>query len=375
MSKVSTSRRRKAVETIATGPKSNILFPTMFSADDLPSSFSVAQQKALISADFNSTLLLQFLFGIYTGVFPAAIYIYIHKKNRTRASDMIIIGSTTALYFATALATVMNWLYTNILLGTHGATRAEMVLENLTQDGPLGEHIIEDLTIFVVYSLADGLLTLDLDQVFTAHRATHSGDSLLIDTKPGFKTIQVVGILDRLTAAAFVAVAATSFVSTGMICLQIWRHTTPRSQSRKRYRTIISALVESSAIYTAVVSFEAVLQFTYTGNIKRSLQVFVISYFVSAVSQMISGLAPSLMIARLFLSSGPEDTEDFSVHLPSDLITCASYATDTDMANAGADLEMQQMGSIGLGEDIRVVAPICHGQPEHEVEDRLNTTA
>ncbi|KAF9554301.1 hypothetical protein CPC08DRAFT_766853 [Agrocybe pediades] len=46
----------------------------MSTTDDFP--FSVAQQKALISADLNSTLLFQFLFGIYTGLFPATLYIY-----------------------------------------------------------------------------------------------------------------------------------------------------------------------------------------------------------------------------------------------------------------------------------------------------------
>ncbi|KAF9536098.1 hypothetical protein CPC08DRAFT_771736 [Agrocybe pediades] len=46
----------------------------MSTTDEFP--YSVAQQKALISADLNSTLLGQFLFGIYTGIFLATMYIY-----------------------------------------------------------------------------------------------------------------------------------------------------------------------------------------------------------------------------------------------------------------------------------------------------------
>ncbi|KAF9554381.1 hypothetical protein CPC08DRAFT_766781 [Agrocybe pediades] len=362
----------------------------MSSTNDFALSLSVTQQKALISSDLNSILLLHFLFGIYTGVFPAAIYIYgvssisqklscpikeftiykVHKKNRTQASDRIVMGSITASYFTTALTIVMNWLYTNILLGKHGATRAEIVLETLTQDVPLGESIIEDLTLFVVYLLADGLLVwrcfhscgrsfrrslprIALLIVETVLALTTIAYSLLIDAKPGFKTTQADVIFNRLSAAAFVAAATTSFVSTGVICRQIWRHTTPISRSRKRYRTIINALIESSAIYPVAVLFEAALQFAYTGSVESSLEVLIITNFVSAVTQIISGLAPALMIARLFLSSGQEDTEVFSAHIPSDLITHASHATGANMTNVGADLEMQQRVFIEVGEEER----------------------
>ncbi|KAF9539849.1 hypothetical protein CPC08DRAFT_770904 [Agrocybe pediades] len=128
----------------------------MSTPHDLP--YSIGQQKAFISSELNSTLLTLFLFGIYTGLFPATIYIYVRKENRTAARDRIIIGSTTALYCLTALNTVMNWLYTNALFGTHGATRLEMFAEIASPDVPLGEKIIEDLTVFAVFLFADGLL-------------------------------------------------------------------------------------------------------------------------------------------------------------------------------------------------------------------------
>ncbi|KAF9554120.1 hypothetical protein CPC08DRAFT_727404, partial [Agrocybe pediades] len=114
----------------------------MSAAQSFP--FSIAQQKAMISADFNSTVLY--------------LYLYVHKEHRTRARDRIIIGTSTALYFAIALNGLMNWLHTNTLFGTHGATRVEMFVESLSQDTALGQKIIIVVISFAVYLLADGLL-------------------------------------------------------------------------------------------------------------------------------------------------------------------------------------------------------------------------
>ncbi|KAF9552674.1 hypothetical protein CPC08DRAFT_822744 [Agrocybe pediades] len=120
--------------------------------------YSVAQQKAMISVDLNSTLLAQFLFGIYTGIFLATMYIYSHKENCTRARDMIIIGNAGALYLLITLTTLINWIYTNILFCTKGATRVDMFIESVTEDIPLGEEIIDDVTSLVGFLFADGLL-------------------------------------------------------------------------------------------------------------------------------------------------------------------------------------------------------------------------
>ncbi|KAF9553199.1 hypothetical protein CPC08DRAFT_767724 [Agrocybe pediades] len=359
------------------------VFPTMSTTDNFP--FSVAQQKALISANLNSTLLLQFLFGIYTGVFPATIYIYIYRENRTRARDRIIIGTTAALYCLTAVNTVINWLYTDILGITRNATRVEMFIESAIQDIPLGEEIIRDLTFFAAFVLADGLLVwrcfhscgrsfrrsllpIALLMVEIVLALTVNVYRCLLDTKPNFATRQTEVIFNHLSATTFVAVAATSLVSTAVICLQIWRRTTLVSRSRKRYRTIINALIESSALYTVTVIFSAVLAFNNTGIIKSSFRVVLISYFDQAATQIISGLAPTLMIARLFVSSGQEDTELSSARLPTDLIGRTAHATGDNIVNVGCDLEMQQSGSTPVGEgESEEIKPVARMENEAEV--------
>ncbi|KAF9541631.1 hypothetical protein CPC08DRAFT_717107, partial [Agrocybe pediades] len=274
----------------------------MSAPDDVP--YSVAQQKTLLSSDLNSTLIYQFLFGIYTGVFPAALYIYVHNENRTRTKDVIIIGCITALYSLTVLNTTMNWLYTNILFVTNGATRVDMFLESALQDVPLGEQIIEDLTIFAVYLFADGLLVwrcfhscgrsfrrslfpialLIVETVLALIATTYS----CLLNKPNFETVQTDAISTCLNAATFVVVAVTSGVSTSLICLQIWRHTSRSSRSWKYYRTIINVLIESSAMYTLTVLLSAIADFILTGNMQSTLAALILSNYVDAATQIIS---------------------------------------------------------------------------------------
>ncbi|KAF9542128.1 hypothetical protein CPC08DRAFT_756085 [Agrocybe pediades] len=366
----------------------------MSTIDELP--YSVAQQKAMISADLHSTLFYQFLFGIYTGIFLATMHIYSHKENRTRARDMIIIGNTGALYFLTALSIVMNWIYTNILYCTKGATRFDMFIESLTADVPLGVQIINDVTL-VVNLFADGLLVwrcfhacgrsfrrsllpIMLLTVETVLVLTATAYRCLANTKSEIITTQTAEVFNRLSAAANIAVVLTSLFSTGIICLQIWRHTSPSSRSRKHYKAIINALIQSSAIYTVAVLFEAILDFIDNGDTQSSLTTILILQFANGAGQITSGLAPTLMIARLVMSSSEEDTEVSSAHLPSELISRAPHATGTaNMTNVGADLEMQHRSSFGVDEQesegIQVVSRNEYHQTGDDGESSLKNIA
>ncbi|KAF4610190.1 hypothetical protein D9613_010232 [Agrocybe pediades] len=307
----------------------------------------------------------QFLFGIYTGLFPATIYLCVHKENRTRSGARIVIGSLTALYVVTAIQISVTWLYTNIVLCTDGGTRADTFIESVTGDLPLNtaERVIVDVTALIVFLFADGLLVwrcvhacgrslrksflpIALFAVETGLVLTTMVYECLLDARPDFDTEKTFHVANRLQAATRVSVAATSVVSTVVICLQIWRLTTRRSRSWIHYRTIIRALIESSAIYSVTILFVAILDFTIAQDLESSFTVVLIANIVVTCTQIISGLAPTLMIGRLFLPSNQEDTKDSSVRLPSELIDGVSHAVDSDMGNGEHDLEMQQNGSV-----------------------------
>ncbi|KAF9537716.1 hypothetical protein CPC08DRAFT_731344 [Agrocybe pediades] len=159
-----------------------------------------------------------------------------------------------------------------------------------------------------------------------------------------------------------------------MIAEHVNSHTlfySPSSGTRKNYWTIISTLIECSAMYTAAVLFQGVLNFiSLNGSHATSFTVHLIDDYSSNAVQIISGVAPTLMVARLCVSSRQEDTEVSSADLPSKLICHVPQFPGTDMTNAGdVDLEMQQSGSLGvrdhgdtmMGVVIRTECPVDGG--------------
>ncbi|KAF9548011.1 hypothetical protein CPC08DRAFT_823572 [Agrocybe pediades] len=324
--------------------------------------FSVAQQKSSISASLNSSLLLQFLFGIYTGLFPATLYIYLRKDSRTRSKDRIVIGSMTALYSGTAIFFFAYWVFFYYQFGTGNKTRVDLFLEEVQIPGEVAVIIIFDVIPFLLLLLADALLvwrcfhackrSLRISLLPIALLIVEIGLAVasivlrcLFDTNSAFGTLQFVRMSNHLDSATLVSTAATSVISTAAICFQIWRHTTPRSRAWMHYRTIIKALVESSGTYSVVVVLIAILDFANNGQLESSLGVANIQAYVSIVSLMVSGLAPTLMIARLSLSSGKElqvDTEGSSAHLPSDLIDPTLRSADGNLEGGRADFGVRQ---------------------------------
>ncbi|KAF4618063.1 hypothetical protein D9613_012670 [Agrocybe pediades] len=301
----------------------------MSSADGSP--LSIAQQTAFITADINSILILQLLFGIYTGLFPATIYAYIHKENRARARDMIVIGSTVMLYGITALNVLCNWIYKSTVYCTLGVTRLDIYIGSTGGDMIVAEQIILVTTTYVVFLLADSLLRTPRSETGPASSS---------------QTVRVRTEVQNATAATLV----------------------------------INALVESSALYTVAVLLSAFLNSVVPMDDDISFTPFITSTYVDVTTQIISGLAPTLMIARLFVSSSREDTEFSSAHLPSELIDRATYPNGTNITNVEAALEIQHGVSIGLGEDesdeIKMVARAEHQREAERTDSRplLNDT-
>ncbi|KAF4610136.1 hypothetical protein D9613_010212 [Agrocybe pediades] len=104
--------------------------------------------------------------------------------------------------------------------------------------------------------------------------------------------------------------------------------------------------VGTKSLLQAIVDFNSAL-----GNTQTSFEFSLIANYVQTVTQIVSGLAPTLMIAQLIVSSGQEDTEVSSVRLPSELISPATHLAGTNMTNVEVDLEMQQNRFIGVGKD------------------------
>ncbi|KAF9560022.1 hypothetical protein CPC08DRAFT_762946 [Agrocybe pediades] len=334
--------------------------------------FSISRQKAFISADLNATLVFQFLFGIYTGVFLATLYIYLRLKiNRTTSQGKIVIGSISALYGITALNVPLNWYYTNVVFCSDGGSRIEMFVEVATFALPKGVIIVITLTQYGFLfagallawrcyyacgrSLLKSLPPIGLLVVQTGLMIASTIYTYLLKLKPGFANPARDRRADKLNSAMFVTIAATSVVATFIICWHIYEHTTPGTFSRKRYQNVINALIQSSAMYSVIVVVQAVLGLLDTGEIQAPLTFVtaLIGQYMSALSQISAGLAPTLMVAWLALSSARQDVEVSSASLPSDLVSHSfSLAGANGNSSNQEDIEWSPRTlASGIGED------------------------
>ncbi|KAF4612501.1 hypothetical protein D9613_012737 [Agrocybe pediades] len=325
----------------------------MSSTTDFP--FSVEQQELVISADYNATLVFIFLFGIYTGVFGATIYIYISRESRTFSNGRVVMGCMIALYATTAVNVPINWFYTSFLLCTKGGTRVEMFIESATEQIPKGLAVLTDITGVFSFILADGLMVwrcfyacgrslrrslfpLCLFMGETVLVISSTTYKSLLDVNPESDTVKRDRIEDRLNASMLLSVALTSLVATFMICRQIYTLTTRVSGSRKRYRSVLDALVQSSGIYSFFILFLAIVEFAEAGVFESTLKLNIVSEYIESITLAVTGLAPTVMIARLFLSSTKDDFDMPSANLPSDLLPRQVASTLSVVDNQRVDV-------------------------------------
>ncbi|KAF9551550.1 hypothetical protein CPC08DRAFT_823169 [Agrocybe pediades] len=306
----------------------------------------VSVQRAYISADLNSTFLLQYLFGVYTAVFGVGIYVYLHKEHPRSKQNRILMASMTVLYSLTTLLVAINWYYTNNIFGKlkEGTTRMTIFIHMVTGALPVAMRLLNNIGQSAGFLLADGLLVwrcfkacgsslrscviplgLFIVEIALVISSTTFA-CIIMSAKPGFENAHRDRIADRLSGATLISTVATSASATFLICFQIWRLTPKGSRARRRYSYIIDALVQSSAMYTAAVIFQAVMSFLITGETMSSLKFDNVDDYAISLAITATGLAPTLMVARLAPSTFREESDgSFDATLPPDL----SHKSDT----------------------------------------------
>ncbi|KAF4615730.1 hypothetical protein D9613_012480 [Agrocybe pediades] len=285
------------------------------------------------------------------------------------SSKTIIVGSMAALYALTTITVAINWHFTNQRFCTDGGSRDQIFLGPVTSSWMyVFASIVGGGATFII---ADGVLVSGLFGVFyiydsgtgsnyavrcgdvSTHVANHFAavhyqlvcsswkyvvlvicsdvvSSLVYNEPQVFHVrefLTLVSVTTILDGAMYVSVAATSLAATYIICGQVYTHTKPGSRSRRRYRNVIDALIQSSALYSSVIVIEAVLYIVegLPSSLKPTTPqnmnpIFVLGFFSDAVV-LVTGIAPTLMVARLVLSSYNEDAEVSSISFPKYLIT------------------------------------------------------
>ncbi|KAF9562346.1 hypothetical protein CPC08DRAFT_761484 [Agrocybe pediades] len=323
-----------------------------------------------------------FLFGIYTAALGATFLTYfgVPKKKGTAWRNVLIIGTITALYVLTAFSTLYGWYNVNILLCVN---RYEMLglalcLEHInsaapiTMLPPMANAVLSTLGFICPQAqclLADSLLVWRCFYVCGGNIIAIVLPLILLLAEAGLlvntavlnfrvslpskpislqKDLKETAAVEEVVGALYTLTAATSLVTTAIICRQVYIRTTRRT--RRRYKYVLDVLISSCAVYTFINVFTALFYFLVADGNKfvavtvYNIQIALARNYVTVFSILLTGLAPTLMIARLNVASHQDinATEECSGSPELNQILDSSHEYHLD--NSSASQQVQEAG-------------------------------
>jgi len=122
------------------------------------------------------------------------------------------------------------------------------------------------------------LMILALD-IIEAALASNAICNLSFNTEQHLRTVNII------TGALYVSMAATSITATFIISRCIYLQTTRVSSkhSRKRYKSIVDILIQSSALYTSSLIVGTVANFLNSGSTLASITPIILGNYSDAL--------------------------------------------------------------------------------------------
>jgi len=127
-----------------------------------------------------------------------------------------------------------------------------------------------------------------LDDILTVIAVVETSFTGLLSYKRRFRKAKNIRDDNLIGAALFGAVAATSITATFIICRHIYKSTTYDSRSRRRYKHIVDALVQSSLLYSVVAFVATICGFFNKGDLINSAMTVIIAEYVQALCAIVS---------------------------------------------------------------------------------------
>ncbi|PPQ91334.1 hypothetical protein CVT25_003767 [Psilocybe cyanescens] len=297
------------------------------STPDIP--YPVNVQENEISANLNSSMLLNFLMGIYTMVYGGTMYLYLFKKP-ANLNRLIVLSAISVLYILCSLFFIVQWYYLDWVVVVNGDTRESIFWA--TEDGVEWTWILGIFLQNSMLIISDGLLIWRCyhvwGQLFWAISAplvllvAECGlfvATTVLSVKFGSATSDANATLfdNILTALIFVSLG-TTVISTFTIGYRV--HSASRIHhlsSRRLYDHIVTIITESAAAYSLVLIFEAILA-VVPSSIMAGFPLREAACYLDVIVTVVSGMAPTVLVARIALTD-PNNTDTSATQISGNL--------------------------------------------------------
>ncbi|KAF9562348.1 hypothetical protein CPC08DRAFT_706721 [Agrocybe pediades] len=279
---------------------------------------SVSLQKLELGGYLNAGMLTMLWMGIYAIVYVWTFYIYLHRKA---AHHISILGVITVIYVLSVVATAIYWYQTKLTFIDNGDTMLDAF--NYMYNTTSFLDTITDTCQNLIIILADGLLMWRCCLVWTGSRritwipcvlwliesmlaiAIIIAEITGLDDYTDARILLVNGLLSTL----FFTSALTSLISTFLIAYRLYVASKFTGASKRRFKNVIDIVVQSSAVYTVsviIVGIYNVIPFDDSASATVGIDTF--SDYAGSTALVLTGMMPTLMVARVAMSSGKDST-------------------------------------------------------------------
>ncbi|KAF9039591.1 hypothetical protein BDZ89DRAFT_1129212 [Hymenopellis radicata] len=292
---------------------------------------TAADVQALTSLTLHRTILLVFCHGIYTCIFFIALH-YIAQSTQPIQKRITLAGIVAFLWSANTIMMGLEWKYADNILIVHGRSLAS-------------QSVFFELSWSSQYHCGGLDIDLALLGVVRWESGSHCCPSLCVITEttsvcfimvfmyasPGLPDAQV-----NWSLVYYSMTVLTNSLCTFLIIFRVVRISN-LGASLKTYRGIIEIVFESAVMYAIVY---IVLLGCYASEFYTNQTVMSATSYLINISYSITGIAPTLIIARVMAGhSRPDDswTRSSLPHLRSPMRSLAEslrFASTPNQSNS-----------------------------------------
>ncbi|KAF8186757.1 hypothetical protein BJ912DRAFT_451579 [Pholiota molesta] len=282
-------------------------------------------EKSTISSNLNTAILFFFLMGMYTIIYFGTIYIH---STRRSSKSALVSAAITILYLSVMVGVACQWYMTKWQFVDNGDTRDSVFLSLYTI--PRWSGLVTDISFYISIVIADGLLIWRCFFVWNRSLRIISVSLLLIIAEIALFFVDIIfqakyiGMLvpsgsvatennDLLAAVLFISFG-TTLVTTVLIAYRIYSVSKQQLPSSRRFNHIIDLVVQSGAIYSLSQLAYAITSILTESNAINT-RIIAFADYASALNVAITGILPTIMVARVSLLSAETIYPSTSIHL------------------------------------------------------------
>ncbi|PPQ94166.1 hypothetical protein CVT25_003751 [Psilocybe cyanescens] len=269
--------------------------------------------------------------GIYTMVYGGTMYIYLSKKP-ANSNHCIVHTAISMLYFLCFLNFIMDWYYINWTIVTNGNTRESMFLATVG-DGLEWISILNNVLQNSLLIISDGLLIWRCYHVWGQSFRVILAPLILLVMELGLTVATTVlaikfslvtsdadanllnGILSTLTFVSLATTVITTFIIGYRICSASQIHHPP---SRILFKHIVTVIIESAAAYSIVLLLQSIIIVVPSAD-ELGSPLSQAEYYVGVILIIVSGMAPTVLVARIATNNNNSVPSASSTHISGDL--------------------------------------------------------